>query len=264
MEFPVSYKDPLYDQYETELEEKYGIPSGITKAVRTKGEKTNHGQWSAANKATGASTVYQITPKTRALFLKAYGVDAYAGPREAAEVAVLHLRDDMRREAKRSKGKATQDELWNAAVRNYIGGTNPKNHGKVTAAYVARAGKGGGEPGSPPLLTASRSRNGGGEPGSPPLLAATGRSGMKTPLQMVNAAIGLPEDDDDDSPELTTALPRKTASILPDDKMASRPRPTLTQDAPMQMAEADPYPGIDIGDITKRMRQRAEELWRIS
>lgn len=246
MTFPVSYKDPLYDQYEAEFEAKYGMPSGITKAIRTKGEKTNHGQWSAANKATGAATVYQIIPKTQKAFLKTYGVDAYAGPREAAHVAVLHLRDSQERLRKKTKGKATPDELWNHAVREYIGGPDPRQHGKVTAAYVRRAGKG--------------------QTAEPPMMAAAGMPAVKTPMQMVNSAIGLPDDDDEDyaMPPMASAMPRQTPSIVPESALVARRKPTLTDDAPMQQPEADPYPGIDIGDITKRMRQRAEELWRIS
>ena len=242
MTFPVSYKDPFYDALDREMEQKHGLPQGILSSIRLKGEKSNADQVSSAN----ARSVYQIIPTTRDAFLKTYGVDAYSDARGAAEVAALHLRDDIRKESKRSKGKATPDELWNAAVRGYIGGPDPRQHGKVTAAYVRRAGKG--------------------QPAAPPMMAAAGMPATKTPMQMVNAAIGLPDDDDDDyaMPPMASAMPRQTPSIVPESALVARRRPTLTEDAPMPQAEADPYPGIDIGDITKRMRQRAEALWRIS
>lgn len=113
----------MYDLIEAGLEKKYGLPSGGMKAIRTKGERSNADQVSPV----GASTVYQIMPKTRDLFLKSYGVDAFRSKEAAAEVAALHLRDDLKRTGS-----------WTQAVSNYHGGTDPRNHGAKTAAYTAR------------------------------------------------------------------------------------------------------------------------------
>jgi hypothetical protein len=118
-----SYNDPIYDDYEAGLEKKYGLPAGGMRAIRTKGERSNADQVSPV----GASTVYQIMPHTRDLFLKKYGIDAYAGPQQAAEVSALHLRDDMRRTGS-----------WEGAVTAYIGGPDKSKHGAQTAAYTAR------------------------------------------------------------------------------------------------------------------------------
>lgn len=126
-----SYKDPAYDNIEARLEDKYGLPSGGLRLIRTRGERSNADQVSSA----GARSVYQIIPSTRDQFLKRYGIDAYAGPEAAAEVAAIHLRDDMRRTGS-----------WAGAVRGYIGGPDPRRHGPVTDAYVGRVT---GQPGAP-------------------------------------------------------------------------------------------------------------------
>lgn len=119
----LSYKDPIYDAYDAEFAKKYDLPAGGARGVRTLGEKSNADQVSPV----GARTVYQIMPDTRARFLKTYGIDAYAGPREAAEVSALHLRDDYRKTGS-----------WETAITRYIGGPDPSKHGPVTAAYTAR------------------------------------------------------------------------------------------------------------------------------
>lgn len=119
-----SYKDPFYDALDTKVSDDLGLPSGLLSDIRLKGERSNADQVSSA----GARSVYQITPETRQLFLKRYGVDAYASPESAARVAGLHLRDSLQR----NRGDRT------AAVREYIGGTDPSNYGPTTAAYVKR------------------------------------------------------------------------------------------------------------------------------
>lgn len=122
-----SYRDPGYGSVERRLEKKYGLPSGIMSNIRTRGERSNADQVSEA----GARSVYQIIPSTRDGFLKKYGVDAYASPEAAAEVAALHLRESFRRGGD-----------WNQAVAEYHGGTDRRNWGPKTRAYVGRAGKG--------------------------------------------------------------------------------------------------------------------------
>lgn len=120
----VSYKDPTYDALDAQVTKELGLPSGLLSGIRLRGERSNADQVSSA----GAKSVYQITPTTRDRFLEKYGVDAYASPADAAKVAGLHLRDSLRR----NNGDTT------AAVREYVGGTNPANYGPVTAAYVER------------------------------------------------------------------------------------------------------------------------------
>lgn len=130
-----SYKDPLYDEIESRLEREYGLPLGGMRAIRTKGERSNADQVSLAE----AKSVYQIIPSTRDAFLKKYGVDAYGGPRQAARVAALHLRDGLERTGN-----------WEGAVRDYIGGPDTSKHGKVTDAYVRRVtGRPQANPGNP-------------------------------------------------------------------------------------------------------------------
>ena len=122
-----SYRDPVYDGIETRLEQKHKLPTGIMRSIRTRGERSNADQVSSA----GARSVYQIIPSTRDAFKKKYGVDAYASPEAAAEVAALHLRESFARGGD-----------WNRAVAEYHGGTDKRNWGDKTAAYVARAGDG--------------------------------------------------------------------------------------------------------------------------
>lgn len=128
----VSYKDPTYDAIDAQVSKELGLPSGLLSGIRLRGERSNADQVSSA----GARTVYQITPTTRDLFLKKYGVDAYKSPADAAKVAGLHLQESLQR----NKGDST------AAVREYIGGTNPENYGPVTAAYVRRVQGGSARP----------------------------------------------------------------------------------------------------------------------
>lgn len=120
----VSYKDPTYDVLDAQVTKELGLPSGLLSGIRLRGERSNADQVSSA----GAKSVYQITPTTRDLFLKKYGVDAYASPADAAKVAGLHLKESLQR----NNGDAS------AAAREYVGGTNPANYGPVTAAYVER------------------------------------------------------------------------------------------------------------------------------
>ncbi|WP_221795936.1 hypothetical protein [Aquisediminimonas sediminicola] len=118
-----SHKSSAYDAIEAPLEKQYGLPAGGMRAIRRRGERSDADQVSPV----GASTVYQIMPATRDLFLNRYGVDAYASPESAAKVSALHLRDDMKRTG-----------TWEGAVQGYIGGPDKRQHGATTAAYVAR------------------------------------------------------------------------------------------------------------------------------
>jgi hypothetical protein len=119
-----SYKSAGYDAIESPLEQQYGLPHGLMASIRTRGERSNSDQVSSA----GAQSVYQITPQTRQLFLNKYGVDAYASPQNAAQVAALHLRDSIAR--------------GEDPVRGYIGGPDKSNWGDQTQAYAARVNGG--------------------------------------------------------------------------------------------------------------------------
>lgn len=119
-----SYKDPFYDKVDLQVSQQLGLPSGLLSSIRTKGEKSNASQVSEA----GAKSVYQIIPATRNSILKKYGVDAYESPENAALAAGYLLKESL----DRNKGDV------NLAVREYHGGTNPKNWGKVNDAYVKR------------------------------------------------------------------------------------------------------------------------------
>lgn len=114
----------MYDTIEAKLEKELGLPAGGIAAIRTRGERSNSDQVSPV----GARTVYQIMPRTRDLFRKKYGVDAYDSPESAARVAALHLKESM----DRNGGD------WAAAVGEYHGGTDRRNWGPVNRAYRQR------------------------------------------------------------------------------------------------------------------------------
>ncbi len=122
--FPVSYKDETYDNVDSSTEKKLGIPAGLLSSIRLHGEKSNADQVSSA----GARTPYQITPSTRKLILKKYGIDPYLSPDLASEGAGLLLQESL----KRNKGDIEQ------AIGEYHGGTDRKNWGNVNKAYRAR------------------------------------------------------------------------------------------------------------------------------
>lgn len=122
--FPESYADPLYDQVDAANEQKLGIPVGLLSSIRTAGEKTDASRVSSA----GATTPYQFTPATRKAVLDQYGIDVTLSPANASEGAGLLLRDSLKR------GGGDEER----AVREYHGGTDPKNWGKINDAYAAR------------------------------------------------------------------------------------------------------------------------------
>lgn len=119
-----SYNSPYYADLNAQASQRNGIPPGLLHAVVTRGERSNADQVSSA----GAQTVYQITPTTRDLALKKWGIDAYLNPENAADVAAKLLKDSL----DRNQGAAP------LAVAEYIGGTDPKNWGPETRAYVRR------------------------------------------------------------------------------------------------------------------------------
>jgi len=116
--------DGYYRPIEAPLERKYGLPEGLLSRIRKDGERTDKGRVSSA----GAKSVYQIIPPTRNLFMNKYGVNAFAGDREAATVAALHLKESWDR----------SDGNLERTVREYHGGPNPKNWGPVNDAYARR------------------------------------------------------------------------------------------------------------------------------
>jgi hypothetical protein len=126
--FPESYKDPLYTQLDSSFEQKYGLPVGLVSAIREHGEKTDASRVSSA----GARTPYQFIPETRNAIRKQSGIDVYLNPENAAEGAALLARDSL----KRNGGDEEK------AIREYHGGTDPKNWGPVNNAYYARVSAG--------------------------------------------------------------------------------------------------------------------------
>jgi soluble lytic murein transglycosylase-like protein len=116
----------MYDGLEGRLEAEYGLPAGIMRGIRTRGERSNADQVSEA----GARSVYQFIPSTRQGMIRNYGVDPWAGPEQAARAAALHLRDDYRHFGN-----------WNDAVSAYHGGRNRARWGRRTRAYQDRVGR---------------------------------------------------------------------------------------------------------------------------
>lgn len=141
---PRSFRDPTYDALDRDVERSLGLPAGLLSGIRTKGERSNADQVSSA----GARSVYQIIPATRAGVLKKYGVDAYAGPREAALAAGHVLKEGLDR-----NGGSVR-----AAISEYHGGTDRRQHGPVNRAYVRRVTGAGGDAATPRLSTFDRVR----------------------------------------------------------------------------------------------------------
>ncbi|WP_198079303.1 transglycosylase SLT domain-containing protein [Acinetobacter calcoaceticus] len=129
-----SYKDPYWSTLSANTEKLLKLPTGLLQNIVMHGEKSNADQVSSA----GAKTVYQITPTTRNLVLKKYGVDAYLNDKNAAMAAGLLLQESL----KRNKGNVE------AAVGEYHGGTDRKNWGSQNQAYRKRVvtAQNGGQP----------------------------------------------------------------------------------------------------------------------
>ena len=121
---PNSYKDPYWSDLSTNTERKLGLPDGMLRAVVLYGERSNNDQVSSAD----ARTPYQIIPSARNLAIKAYGIDPYLSPENAAEVAGRFLKDSL----DRNKGDKAK------AFAEYHGGTNPANWGPITQSYITR------------------------------------------------------------------------------------------------------------------------------
>lgn len=125
---PNDYKDPYWTNLSTMMEKKHGLPAGLLVNIVQKGERTNNNLVSSD----GAKTVYQIIPSTRRLFLKAYGVDAYASPEGAAEMAALHLKESLRK-----KGATVE-----TAIREYHGGPDRRKWKDINNSYYSRVSGG--------------------------------------------------------------------------------------------------------------------------
>lgn len=123
-EFPKSYEDPLYADLDAKTETKLGLPVGLLSSIRTRGERSNADQVSSAN----ARTPYQITDTTRGLAMKKFGIDPLLSPENASEVAGLLLKESL----DRNKGDVSE------SIGEYVGGTDRKNWGPVTKAYINR------------------------------------------------------------------------------------------------------------------------------
>ncbi|MDC5181676.1 lytic transglycosylase domain-containing protein [Acinetobacter baumannii] len=119
-----SYKDPYWSGLSANTEKLLKLPTGLLQNIVMHGEKSNADQVSSA----GAKTVYQITPTTRNLVLKKYGVDAYLNDKNAAMAAGLLLQESL----KRNKGNVE------AAIGEYHGGIDRTNWGSVNSAYRKR------------------------------------------------------------------------------------------------------------------------------
>lgn len=126
-----SYKDQSWNELEASAEAKYGIPAGFLADLRLKGERSNADQVSEA----GAKSVWQIIPETRNLIKTKYGVDAYAGPEQAAEAAAIVVKDAFNWAKQKTKDPEQQKAL---AAGFYHAGGDQSNWGARTAAYIKR------------------------------------------------------------------------------------------------------------------------------
>ena len=119
-----SYKDPYWANLSANTEKLLKLPTGLLQNIVLHGERSNADQVSSA----GAKTVYQITPTTRNLVLKKYGVDAFLNPKNAAMAAGLLLKESL----DRNNGNVE------AAIGEYHGGTDRANWGPINKAYRSR------------------------------------------------------------------------------------------------------------------------------
>ena len=123
-EAPVSFRDPYYDALDDASAKQVGIDPALLRSIRVNGERSNADQVSGA----GAKSVYQITPTTRRLIEKKYGIDPLLNAENASLGAAYLLKEGLDRN-KGDKG---------AAVAEYHGGTDTANHGPITRAYTNR------------------------------------------------------------------------------------------------------------------------------
>ena len=121
------YTDPFYDKTDEIASKKTGVPLHILRSVRLLGERSNENQVSSAN----AKGVYQFIPSTRNNVLKKYGVDAW-NPDQASLAAAYLLKES----ADRNNGD------YYTAIREYHGGTEPRNWGKYNRKYIENVTKG--------------------------------------------------------------------------------------------------------------------------
>lgn len=134
-ESPNSFRDPYWSGLASKAEEKYGLTPGLLVSVLTNGERSNKNQVSEA----GASTVFQIIPKTREQILKRDGIDAYLNDQNAADAAALVLKDGVNWARGKAKTPTEADAL---AAGYYHAGGDTANWGPKTQAYMNRVGVG--------------------------------------------------------------------------------------------------------------------------
>lgn len=125
---PNSYKDPYWSDLADKASAKAGVPPEILKSLFIFGEKSNKDQVSEA----GAQTVFQIIPSTRKLILDKYGIDPYLSDELAAEGAARLVKESH----DRNKGNISD------IAGEYHGGTDRKNWGPRTKAYIDRVNAG--------------------------------------------------------------------------------------------------------------------------
>lgn len=124
MSVPNNYDDPYWSDLASNTEAKLKLPTGLLGAIVSHGERSNNDQISSV----GARTPFQITPGTRKLSIKKYGIDPYLSSENAAEVAGLLLKDSLSR----------NNNDPSLAIAEYHGGTDRSNWGPRTKAYVDR------------------------------------------------------------------------------------------------------------------------------
>lgn len=130
-ESPNSFRDPYWADLAAKAEARHNLTPGLLVSVLTNGERSNKDQVSEK----GASTVFQIIPKTRDQFLKRDGVDAYLNDENAADVAARTLKDGLNWAKSRAKDPLEADSL---AAGYYHAGGDPANWGPKTKQYVNR------------------------------------------------------------------------------------------------------------------------------
>lgn len=177
-DIPNSYKDPYWTELSANTEKKLGLPDGMLRSVLLYGERSNNDQVSSAD----ARTPYQIIPSARNLAIKAYGIDPYLSPENAATVAGQFLKDSL----DRNNGDKSK------AFAEYHGGTNPANWGPITKSYITRTMTGlnelTGQTKTPTTASAPST-----PPGQPPSIAEGGTISTFERAQQASGQAAIPD-----------------------------------------------------------------------
>jgi len=221
------YSDPEWSAITAQAEKKAGIPAGFLHSIVNYGERSNADQVSEA----GARTPYQIIPSTAKLIKKKYGIDPYLSPENSALGAALLLKESL----DRNNGDPA------LAAAEYHGGTDRKNWGRKTKAYVGRVMSGMQQTAQP-------------EPNAPTIEDGTGGATVSEPsLDQIHAAYKAGKFTPEQKAEYEADIASGVITPPADEIVATTTEETVTEavELPENIAEAYATGKMD----TKQMRE---------